>query len=83
LLVPAIGPVTSGWARAPELFSYSTTHCRISRLTGTDQTRYCPFVDMIRPSLPPGVMRIVISGIRLLTERFEFIYYRNWKVIQR
>jgi hypothetical protein len=38
---------------------------------------------MVRPSLFPGVMRAVISGIRLLTQSFKFIYYRNWKVIEQ
>ena len=49
----------------------------------TEQTRYCLFVDMIRPSPFPGVMRGVISCIRLLTQSFKFVYYKHWKVIER
>jgi aspartyl/asparaginyl beta-hydroxylase (cupin superfamily) len=48
----------------------------------TDQTRYCLFVDMVRPTPFPGIMRAVISGIRLLTQSFKFVYYQNWKVIE-
>ena len=49
----------------------------------TDQTRYCLFVDMVRPSPFPGVMRAVISGVRFFTQSFKFIYYQNWKVIEQ
>jgi hypothetical protein len=36
---------------------------------------------MIRPTRFPAVMRVVISGIRLLTQSFKFVYYKNWKVL--
>ena len=45
--------------------------------------RYCLFVDMVRPTPFPGIMRAVISGIRRLTQSFKFIYYKNWKVLDR
>jgi hypothetical protein len=38
---------------------------------------------VVRPSPFPGVMRAVISGVRFLTQGFKFIYYQNWKVIER
>jgi hypothetical protein len=38
---------------------------------------------MVRPTPFPGVMRAVMSGIRLLTQSFKFVYYQNWKVIER
>jgi len=28
-------------------------------------------------------MRAVISGVCLFTQSFKFIYYHNWKVIER
>src|SRR5215831_16696313 len=48
----------------------------------TDQARYCLFVDMIRPTPFPAVMRATVYVIGLLTESFKFVYYQNWKVIQ-
>ena len=81
-----------GCATAP--YMRSTHHC--SLFTGrngntllhqsfneTDQTRYYLFVDMVRPPPFPGVMRAVISGVRFFTQSFKFIYYQNWKVIER
>ena len=48
----------------------------------TDQPRYCLFIDMVRPTPFLRLMRAVIAGIRLLTQSFKFIYYKNWKVIE-
>jgi beta-hydroxylase len=49
----------------------------------TNQPRYCLFVDIVRPTPLPGVMRAVISGVRLLTQNFKFVYYKNWKLLER
>jgi hypothetical protein len=49
----------------------------------TTQTRYCLFVDIVRPTPFPAVMRFVISAVALLTKSFKFVYYKNWKVIER
>jgi Aspartyl/Asparaginyl beta-hydroxylase len=76
-----VGDKTSYW-RENKLFIFDDTLLHES-VNETDQTRYCLFVDMIRPSPIPGVMRAVISGIRVLTQSFKFIYYQNWKVIDR
>ena len=40
------------------------------------------FVDMIRPTPFPGIMRVVVSSIRLATQSFKFVYYKNWKIIK-
>jgi hypothetical protein len=76
-----VGDQVNYW-RDNKLFIFDDTLLHES-VNGTDQTRYCLFVDMIRPTPFPGVMRAVISGIRLLTQSFKFIYYQNWKVIDR
>jgi Aspartyl/Asparaginyl beta-hydroxylase len=76
-----VGDKTSYW-RENKLFIFDDTLLHQS-VNETDQTRYCLFVDMIRPTPFPGVMRGVISGVRLLTQSFKFIYYQNWKLIER
>jgi hypothetical protein len=76
-----VGDKISYW-RDNKLFIFDDTLLHQS-VNETDQTRYCLFVDMIRPSPFPGVMRAVISGIRLMTQSFKFVYYQNWKVIDR
>jgi beta-hydroxylase len=76
-----VGNTTSYWCEN-KLFIFDDTLLHQS-FNETDQTRYCLFVDMIRPSLFPGVMRAAISSVRFLTQSFKFIYYQNWKVIER
>src|SRR5262249_3698104 len=75
------GTFTSYW-RENKLFIFDDTLLHQS-FNETDQTRYCLFVDMVRPSPFPGVMRAVISGVRFFTQSFKFIYYQNWKVIEQ
>jgi Aspartyl/Asparaginyl beta-hydroxylase len=75
------GDKISYW-RENKLFIFDDTLLHES-VNQTDQTRYCLFVDMIRPSPFPGVMRAVISGIQFVTQSFKFVYYQNWKVIDR
>jgi hypothetical protein len=77
----AVGDKINYW-RENKLFIFDDTLLHES-VNETDQTRYCLFVDIVRPTPFPGIMRAVISGIRLLTQSFKFIYYKNWKVIDR
>src|SRR6476659_1137774 len=73
-----VGDKISYW-RDDKLFIFDDTLMHES-VNQTDQTRYCLFVDMVRPTPFPAVMRAVISGVRLLTQSFKFVYYKNWKV---
>jgi aspartyl/asparaginyl beta-hydroxylase (cupin superfamily) len=75
-----VGDKTSYW-RENKLFIFDDTLLHQS-VNETDQVRYCLFVDMVRPTPFPALMRTVISGVRLLTQSFKFIYYQNWKLIE-
>ena len=75
-----VGDTTNYW-RDEKLFIFDDTLLHES-INQTDQTRYCLFVDIIRPTPFPFVMRATVTVIRLLTESFKFVYYQNWKVIQ-
>jgi beta-hydroxylase len=76
-----VGNQTSYW-RENKLFIFDDTLLHES-VNQTDQTRYCLFVDMIRPTPFPAVMRAVVSGVRLMTQSFKFVYYKNWKIIEK
>jgi beta-hydroxylase len=76
-----VGDKVNYW-RDNKLFIFDDTLLHQS-FNETDQTRYCLFVDMVRPTPFPGIMRAVISGVRWLTQSFKFVYYQNWKVIER
>ena len=74
-----VGETTSSW-REHKLFIFDDTLLHLSA-NETEQPRYCLFVDIIRPTPFPAIMRGVIAITRYLTHSFKFIYYGNWKVI--
>ncbi|MEW6452438.1 MAG: aspartyl/asparaginyl beta-hydroxylase domain-containing protein [Pseudomonadota bacterium] len=76
-----VGDKTSYW-RNDKLFIFDDTLMHQS-VNETDQTRYCLFVDMIRPTPFPGFMRGVVTAIRIATNKLKAMYYQNWKVIDR
>jgi beta-hydroxylase len=76
-----VGNQTNYWFEN-KLFIFDDTLLHYSA-NETNQTRYCLFVDMIRPTPFPGFMRVVISCVRLLTKSFKFVYYNNWKILER
>jgi aspartyl/asparaginyl beta-hydroxylase (cupin superfamily) len=76
-----VGDKVNYWCEN-KLFIFDDTLLHYSA-NETDQTRYCLFVDMVRPTPFPGIMRAVISGVRLLTQSFKFVYYNNWKILER
>ena len=76
-----VGDTTSYW-RESKLFIFDDTLLHQS-FNETDQTRYCLFVDFIRPSPFPGLMRGFVTVIRVLSRSFNHVFYQNWKVIGR
>jgi hypothetical protein len=76
-----VGDKVNYW-RDSKLFIFDDTLLHQS-FNETEQTRYCLFVDMIRPTPFPAVMRAVVVATRFLTQSFKFIYYKNWKVIEQ
>jgi beta-hydroxylase len=76
-----VGDKTSYW-RENKLFIFDDTLLHQS-FNETDQTRYCLFVDFVRPSPFPGLMRGFVTLVRLLSRSFNHVFYQNWKVIGR
>lgn len=76
-----VGDTTQYW-RTDKLFIFDDTLLHQS-FNETDQIRYCLFVDIVRPTPFPRLMAGVVSGIRMLSQSFKFVYYKHWKVIDR
>jgi beta-hydroxylase len=76
-----VGDTTQYW-REDKLFIFDDTLLHQS-FNETDQTRYCLFVDIVRPTPFPRLMTAVVTGIRMLSQSFKFVYYKHWKVIDR
>jgi hypothetical protein len=75
-----VGDITSYW-RENKLFIFDDTLLHLSA-NETDQLRYCLFVDIIRPTPFPAIMAGVIAATRFISQKFKFVYYANWKVIE-
>jgi hypothetical protein len=76
-----VGDKTNYWC-AQKLFIFDDTLLHQS-FNETEQPRYCLFVDIVRPTPFPALMRAVVRSIGFLSQSFKFVYYKNWKVIER
>jgi aspartyl/asparaginyl beta-hydroxylase (cupin superfamily) len=48
----------------------------------SNEVRYCLFVDILRPSLFPGLMSGILSCLRTVIARFNFAFYKHWVFIK-
>jgi aspartyl/asparaginyl beta-hydroxylase (cupin superfamily) len=48
----------------------------------SDEPRYCLFVDILRPSLLPGLLSAILACLRLAFARFNFAFYKHWAFIK-
>jgi aspartyl/asparaginyl beta-hydroxylase (cupin superfamily) len=48
----------------------------------SDEVRYCMFVDILRPSLFPGLMSAILTCVRVMIARFNFAFYKHWAFIK-
>jgi beta-hydroxylase len=48
----------------------------------SDEVRYCMFVDILRPSLFPGLPSAIPACVRVLISRFNYAFYRHWAFIK-
>jgi len=48
----------------------------------SDEVRYCMFVDILRPSLFPGLLSAILASVRVLVARFNYAFYRHWAFIK-
>jgi hypothetical protein len=76
-----VGNTTSYWSDN-KLFIFDDTLLHQS-FNETEEPRYCLFVDIIRPTPFPWIMKSVVAGVRVLTQSFKFIYYKHWTLIDR
>jgi beta-hydroxylase len=76
-----VGDKTNFWCEN-KLFVFDDTLMHQS-FNQTDQTRYCLFVDIVRPTPFPRLLASVIRLTGTLSRSFSHIFYRNWKVLER
>ncbi|HEY1377662.1 MAG TPA: aspartyl/asparaginyl beta-hydroxylase domain-containing protein [Gemmataceae bacterium] len=67
--------------RADKLFIFDDT-LQHKSCNESDEVRYCLFVDILRPSLIPGVMSGILTVVRVAVARFNAAFYQHWTFIK-
>jgi beta-hydroxylase len=75
-----VGNHTNHWRRN-KLFIFDDT-LQHQSCNQSDEVRYCLFVDILRPSLFPGLMGAILAGLRVVIARFNFAFYKHWAFIK-
>ena len=75
-----VGDVRNFWRTQP-LFIFDDTLMHQS-VNQSDKVRYCLFVDILRPSPFTPLLAIVVSGVRFFLRGVNYVFYKNWKVIE-
>jgi beta-hydroxylase len=73
------GSVRNLWYKTP-LFIFDDT-LRHRSVNLYDARRYCVFMDILRPSPVPGVLSALLAVISAGVDRFNGVFYKNWKMI--
>jgi beta-hydroxylase len=76
-----VGDKINYW-RDNKLFIFDDTLLHLSA-NETDQQRYCMFVDILRPTALPAVMKAVVAAEGYLNKRFKFIALSGWTLVER
>lgn len=75
-----VGNRTHYW-KDNKLFLFDDTLLHQS-INETDKVRYCLFVDFLRPSLSPALLRPFVKLVHFLFKGMNSIFYKKWKVIR-
>jgi beta-hydroxylase len=75
-----VGNRTHYW-RDQKLFIFDDT-LQHQSVNESDGIRYCMFVDIIRPTLLTGLFSGMLTCIRVLIARFNFIFYKHWTFVK-
>jgi beta-hydroxylase len=75
-----VGGHVNRW-RDSKLFIFDDT-LQHQSCNEADEIRYCMFVDILRPSLLPGLLSAILACVRAVIARFNFVFYRHWVFIK-
>jgi len=75
-----VGNRTHYW-RDNQLFIFDDT-LQHKSCNESAAVRYCLFVDILRPTLFPRMTSAILSTIRQVIARFNFLFYKHWTFIK-
>jgi beta-hydroxylase len=75
-----VGDAVNYWTDN-KLFIFDDTLLHQS-INQSEKIRYCLFVDMLRPSLAPALMRPFVKLVHFIFKSANFVFYDKWKIIR-
>ena len=75
-----VGDTVNYWKNS-KLFIFDDTLLHQS-FNNSDKLRYCLFVDIVRPSLFPQLLRSLVRLVHTFFQSANSIFYKKWKVIR-
>ncbi|NKB46398.1 MAG: aspartyl/asparaginyl beta-hydroxylase domain-containing protein [Legionellales bacterium] len=75
-----VGQHRNVWREQP-LFIFDDT-LQHQSVNGSDQQRYCMFIDILRPSAYPAFIDRILNVVRLISLRVNHVFYKNWDFIK-
>jgi Aspartyl/Asparaginyl beta-hydroxylase len=76
-----VGDKTSYWCD-DKLFIFDDTLLHLSA-NETDQLRYCMFVDILRPTRLPWLLKAVVAVEGFVSRNLKLIDYSGWTLVER
>jgi beta-hydroxylase len=67
------------WQDSP-LFMFDDTLLHRS-VNDTDETRYCAFIDILRPSYAHILMSSMMACIAAMIKSYRGMFYKNWDML--
>jgi len=75
-----VGNTTHYW-KDSKLFIFDDTLMHQS-FNESDKIRYCLFVDILRPSPLPALLRPFVKMVHFFFQSANYVFYKKWKVIK-
>jgi beta-hydroxylase len=72
--------VTNYWSEQPLFIFDDTVFHRSVNLA--NQTRYCLFMDIVRPNYAPGLFNFAVHMASVISGSFKRVFYKNWSFIR-
>jgi beta-hydroxylase len=75
-----VGGHTHYW-RDNKLFIFDDT-LQHQSCNQSEEVRYCLFLDILRPSLCPRLLGGILSSVRMVMARVNYLFYKHWAFIK-
>jgi beta-hydroxylase len=76
-----VGNKTHRWCRDGKMFIFDDT-LQHQSCNGSDAPRYCLFIDILRPGPLRPLRAGILSCLRFVLARFNFVFFQHWTFLK-